>query len=201
MVWKPAPPPRFAGLDKIAIPMSVAGFQGRVEPVDAVTRTALASAEVTARHYTAPDGMQIDLVMIGGTDRSALHDPRSCLIGAGWQLVDDHVERVPGTGVPVRVCHALTEATAAGASSATEPNYDIEYLYVSGGRVIASATEIRMALLKAALLEQNDTPVYFVRMMTPLPADSATGVREHAELQRFASGLWGKIGSELVAGA
>src|SRR5579862_307912 len=80
MVWKPTPPARFAGLDKIAIPMSVAGFHGKAVPVDAETRNALVSAEVTVRRYTATDGMQIDLVMIGGTDRSALHDPRSCLV-------------------------------------------------------------------------------------------------------------------------
>ena len=67
--------------------------------------------------------------------------------------------------------------------------------------MIASATQIRLALLKAALLEQNDTPVYFVRMMTTLPADPAARAQEHAQMQRFSSGLWSAIGPQLVRGA
>lgn len=192
MVWKPAPPARFDGLEKLAIPAVVGGYQGQVVPVDAQTRSALGSAQVTARRYTAPNGMVVDLTMIGGTNRSALHDPRSCLVGAGWQLTDDHVERLPGTDVPVRDCHALT-----GDGS---PGYDVEYLYVSGRRVISSATQIRFALLEAALLEQNDAPVYFVRLITPLPASQGKQIWEHAQLQRFASGLWRKLGPELIKG-
>lgn len=191
MVWKPAPPARFTGLDKVPIPSQVGAFRGQVVPVDAETRNALVSAQVTARRYTAPNGMTVDLTMIGGTDRSALHDPRSCLVGAGWQLSDDHVEHLPGSDVAARVCHAQPENGGAG--------LDIEYLYVSGGRVISSATQIRLALLEAALLEQNDTPVYYIRLITPLPSDQAGQSKEHAELQQFAGLLWRKMGPALGA--
>lgn len=194
MVWKPAPPPTFQGLDKITIPSVVGDFQGRVVPVDAETRDALVSAQVTAREYRAPSGMLVQLTMIGGTDRSALHDPRSCLVGAGWQLTDDHVEYLEGSGVPVRVCHALTTPGAG------LPNYDIEYLYVTNRHVIASATQIRLALLEAALLEQNDSPVYYVRLLTPLPQTPAAQSQEHMQLQSFAAGLWDKMGPALLKG-
>lgn len=194
MVWKPAPPPRFEGLSNIPIPADVDGFQGRAVPVDAQTREALTSAEVTAREYRAPDGTVVELTMIGGTDRSALHDPRSCLIGSGWLLTDDHVEYLQGSGTPVRVCRALPGPNTG------QPNYDVEYLYVSNRRVIASATQIRLALLEAALLEQNDAPVYYIRLMTPLPADPAAQAKEHTQLHLFASRLWDEMGPALLKG-
>ena len=197
-IWKPTPPQRFAGLHAERVPMVIDGFQGRASSVDSVTRSALASAEIDARRYTGPGGQPIDLLLIGGTDRSALHDPRSCLVGSGGRIDDDHVESLAvGDGAapaPVRSCVATYPGQPQYGSG-----YDILYFYVTHRKVIASATEIRLALLES-LLEQNDEPVYFVRVLTPY-ASGGGYAAEHARLVRFTSAFWKHSSSVFIEGS
>lgn len=194
-MWRPAPPAKFHGLAALDVPLRVGGYLGHDVPVDSVTRAALASADIISREYRSPAGAIVDLTLIGGTDRSALHDPRSCLVGAGWKLNDDRVEALPGNpSVPVRMCTAQIQSPG----SATQ-GVDILYLYVSHGRVISSATEIRLALLEAALFDQSDSPVYYIRLTTPLPNASDNGVQD-AQLVGFVQDLWQKIGPAVLSG-
>jgi EpsI family protein len=194
--WRPAPPAKFTGLAALNVPTTVNGYVGKNVPVDSVTRGILASADIMSREYRNPAGNVIDLTMIGGTDRSALHDPRSCLVGAGWTLDDDRVETLPNDpSVRVRTCTADIQDPDATSSQGV----DIMYLYVTHGHIIASATEIRIALLEAALFDQSDSPVYFIRLTTMLPA-SGFNETEHAQLAQFAQGLWSKIGTAVLNG-
>ena len=124
----------------------------------------------------------MNFVLIGGTDRSALHDPRSCLIGAGMQIADDHLERLPGTDVEARACHAVGAPGVPGA--------DMLYLYVVDGKVVNEVTQIRAAMLWSALLGRRGTPVYFLRFTRSLEADAQTNARGHDRLGRFAAEMW-----------
>ncbi len=192
-IWRPAPPQKFHGLNSQAVPMAIDGYQGQATPVDAITRGALASAQIASRSYTDSKGNQIQLLLIGGTDRSALHDPRSCLVGSGGRIDSDHVEPLTlsatASGAP------LPEAVSARSCIATYPGqaqygpgYDILYFYVTHRKIIASATEIRLALL-SSLIEQNDEPVYFIRILAPYQAGDGYAA-EHARLRAFASAFW-----------
>ena len=197
-VWRPAPMPRFTGLSSVDIPTQIEGFSSQVTLVDPETKAALASAEIASRRYTNSSGRDIDLVVIGGTDRSALHDPRSCLVGAGWKIDQDRVEQLSADGqasVPARTCIAtLTDAT-----NNAKYGYDIVYLYVTHKRVIASATAIRWTLLESALLEQNDAPVYFIRLMTPL-VEGQGHAAEHSSLIHFAAEFWKQTSPSILKG-
>ncbi len=199
MVWKPAPPARFAGLAGREVPRTVGEWMsGPDESVPAETQAALASASLTSRTYqpaadnTLPGAEPVSFVLIGGTDRSALHDPRSCLIGAGMQVTDDHLEALPGTGVQARACRAVGGPNSAG-------GYDMVYLYLVNGRVVNQATQIRAAMLWSALLGRRGTPVYFLRFTRPLETDPRQDARGHAALLQFATEMWTKIQPRLLS--
>ena len=182
MVWKPAPPPRFLGVSGPDVPRSLDGYQAASDdPVPDDTRAALSSADLLSRTYVR-NGDAVNFVLIGGTDRSALHDPRSCLIGAGLQIEGDHLERLPGTDVEARACHAVGASGGGGT--------DMLYLYVVNGRVVNEATQIRAAMLWSALLGSRGTPVYFLRFTRILDADAGAGTQGHDRLGRFAAQMW-----------
>ena len=191
-VWRPAPPQVFHGLNSQAVPMAIDGYQGQATPVDAITRSALASAEISSRSYTDSSGHEIELLLIGGTDRSALHDPRSCLVGSGGRIDNDHVESLnlsvtSGQRAALPVSARSCIATYPGQPQ-YGPGYDILYFYVTHRKIIASATEIRLALL-SSLIEQNDEPVYFIRILAPYQPGNSYAA-EHARLRAFASSFW-----------
>ncbi len=190
-VWKPAPPTPFAGLAGRDIPQAVGGcIAGADDLVPPEVQAALASATLTSRTYrpaneTGAGGDSFNFLLIGGTDRSALHDPRSCLIGAGMQVQDDHLERLPGTDIEARACRSV-----GGASGDKNAGFDIIYLYLVNGRVVNQATQIRAAMLWSAVLGQRGTPVYFLRFTRPLFSDPRRDAAGHAAMLHFATEMW-----------
>lgn len=193
VVWRPAPPARFAGLTGADVPRMAGGWvSGPDESVPAEVQAALSSASLTSRTYqSAGSDAPVNFVLIGGTDRSALHDPRSCLIGAGMQIQDDHLQSLPGTGIEARACRAVTGTSAGG-------GFDIIYLYLVNGRIINSATQIRAAMLWSALLGQRGTPVYFLRFTRPLYSDPRQDALGHAAMLQFATSLWTRLQPRLA---
>lgn len=195
MAWHPAPPPRFVGMASADVPRTLNGYtSGGNDPVPADVKAALASASLLSRTYTseatASSGDPINFVLIGGTDRSALHDPRSCLIGAGMRLENDHLESLPGTAAAARSCHAVSDSGSGGS--------DLLYLYVVDGKIINQVTQIRAAMLWSALLGQTGKPVYFLRFERPLNPDPSADVRGHARLQEFATAMWMRLRPRLL---
>ncbi len=142
--------------------------------------------------------MPFNFVLIGGTDRSALHDPRSCLIGAGMQLENDHLEALPGSSfhgqLQARACHAVGSAR-----NDRRGGIDILYLYVVNGKVVNQVTQIRAAMLWSALLGRRGTPVYFLRFTRALNPDPQAEALGHARLQRFATEMWTTASTEAAA--
>ncbi|MBC8101387.1 MAG: exosortase-associated EpsI family protein [Cytophagales bacterium] len=197
LLWHPAPPPRYQGLTQVRkqVPSRMAGFtlvgDNRFsEPI----KQALASADLLSRSYrNDTTGQVVDFTLIGGTDRSALHDPRSCLIGAGWRIEDDHVETIAGTAVPIRVCRVVSgERSARDGSDVTEKGtgYEAMYLYVVSGQPIDQVTQIRSQMLASALIGRKNTPVCFVRFMRPLLTDPQADAASHQQFAAFVSRMW-----------
>ncbi len=193
MVWKPVPPSRFLGLRGADVPRSVDGLRAASDDfVPDDVKAALSSADLLQRTYMSADGRggePVTFVLIGGTDRSALHDPRACLIGAGMQIEGDHLERLPGTDVQARACHAVGATGGGGA--------DMLYLYVVNGKVINEVTQIRAAMLWSALLGRRGTPVYFLRFTRSLDADAQANARGHDQMGRFAAEMWETLNPKL----
>ena len=201
LVWRPAPPAPFVGLAPTDIPAQIGSFasQGDYEVAPDV-KAALSSANITSRVYSAPSGNGqqngIDFILIGGTDRSALHDPRSCLVGGGWKMQNDHIEAVPNAtdGLTVRSCQAV----GGGEGIATGDGYDIAYLYIVDGKIKNEVTEIRAEMLISALLGRKNRPVYFLRLMQPLSSDAQTQAANHAHLMEFAGQVWKSLKPRLL---
>lgn len=194
--WNPAPPARFAGLGSTGIPRTVGGYAaGPDDVIPADVQAALSSAALTSRTYqpTENSGDAVNFVLIGGTDRSALHDPRSCLIGAGMSVGNDHAEPLPGTSIRARACRAMDGSNQTG--------FDIIYLYLVNGRVVNEATQIRAAMLWSALLGQRGTPVYFLRFTRPIRSNSRGDAQGHAALLQFASAMWKTLQPRLLPSA
>ena len=202
LAWHPAPPTPFVGIASREIPAQIGPWtsQGDYQVAPEV-KAALAAANITSRVYSAPStapgrSTGIDFILIGGTDRSALHDPRSCLVGGGWQLQDDHTEAVPGAsdGLTVRSCKAV------GGPGATEASdgYDIVYLYIVDGQIRNEVTQIRAEMLVSALMGRKNRPVYFLRLLQPLSSDAAVQAQNHAHLIEFAGQIWETLKPRLM---
>ena len=202
MVWKPAPPPKFAGISGRDVPQSVGGYvSGADDPVPADTQAVLASATLTSRTFQAPPESlapdPLNFVLIGGTDRSALHDPRSCLIGSGMEVQNDHLELLPGTQIQARSCRAMGGMNADGGTNSG--GFDIIYLYLVNGHIVNQATQIRAAMLWSALLGQRGTPVYFLRFTRSIHSDPRLDAAGHAAMLHFASDMWTRLQSKLMS--
>ncbi len=182
MVWRPAPPKPFMGLTTDAVPRAVGGYEAPTDyEMSAETKAALSTADIVSRTYQRGPDM-IDFVLLGGTSREALHDPRACLTGAGWLLAEDHTERLPQTNVEVHACHAIGLPGTTG--------YDLLYLYVVDGERISSVSQIRAQMLLSALLGKKNAPVYMLRFMEPLATDRQEMAANHAKMVAFAAQMW-----------
>jgi EpsI family protein len=185
--WRPAPPPKYDGLAGWQLPDTVAGFQSQGdETIDPVVRAALSTADIVSRTYRSGSGNIVQFTVIGGTDRSALHDTRSCMLGAGWRIEDDHTETIPGTNIQTRVCRAVKDSPRIA--------YEVMNLYVVDGQVITEVTQIRAQMLLSALVGRKNRPTVFVRFMRPLPRGSQTGDAANREqFQMFAAQMWNTL--------
>ena len=122
------------------------------------TRAMLApGTQMDTRTYRGSEGgASVQVIRITGSDRNALHDPRSCLAGVGWRIEDDRTEIAEG--VPVRVCRLAAPDRAP---------LLVAYGYVSeNGILFANPSAIRAQLLRQAILGGAAKPVTFLRLIT-----------------------------------
>ena len=185
MRFKPAPN-ALVTVAAADVPLCVAGYTS--PPDDAQTWKREAGAEVSipqsqviSRTYRSGDG-QIDFLLVSGSGRNALHDPRLCLTGSGWHLSDARTEPLPGTPVLMQRNEAATVSAV--------PDTALDYFYIIQGKPASSPTEIRFALLESALLGRDNAPVYFFRFIQPLSPDPNIARRDHLRLQAFAAEMW-----------
>jgi hypothetical protein len=72
------------------LPERVLDYQSEAVGIDDVTLATLPKdTSFGMRRYKSPDGFMIDLrVVLMGRDRTSMHKPQICLVGAGWHLND-----------------------------------------------------------------------------------------------------------------
>jgi len=192
-LWKAPAGAKIRALPPSVAPLCVSGFLAHPGFVSSAALQALGTAQVIDREYKAADGFTINFALIRGTDRDALHDPRSCLVGAGGRIDNDHLERLPGTTLQVRSC----DVNFGGENGSKA---DIVYYYFTQQGSISSVTAIRMRLLSYAFLFRREEPIYFIRFVTPVPVDADVVQRRaiHNRLTEFASDMWRIIGPTLM---
>jgi len=144
-----------------------------------------ASATIISRVYTSTTE-QLEFNFIAGTDRNALHDPRSCLIGSGLQLIDLRTEPLPGAaGATIATCRAVDPAG--------HRDFDVAYMYYVDGKVINRPTQIRWAMLRGLLLGKKNAPAYFLEYTMPIAHGEPVPPGGHADLLNFAAAMWQSI--------
>lgn len=189
MAWRPPPPKHFVGIATTDVPRNVGGFSAPTDyTMSKATIDALSTADIISRTYVNGPS-QVDFVLLGGTSREALHDPRSCLTGAGWVLAGDHTEQLPGTDADVHACEAV--------GMPGTPGFDVLYLYVVGGRRISSVGQIRREMLWNAVIGRINEPVYMLRFMEPLNDDPNKQAAAHARMLAFAAHMWTQLQPKL----
>lgn len=158
-----------------------AGFVGGSvadETKPAVRARLAAHTQIATRTYTNAAKQTVQVIRLVGSDRNALHDPRSCLAGVGWRIEDDRTETIGET--PVRVCRLLGDDG--------RPPLLVAYGYVGeNGTLIADPSAIRAKLLYQAVVGGAAKPLVFLRLITPDVPGQTQATRER--LGVLAAGL------------
>lgn len=84
------------GTNSVALPEQVLNFESKEQPMSKVVTDWLPKDTTYAqRVYQAPDGawLQANVVLMG-TDRTSIHDPKYCLAGQGFQTEKEEQETI-----------------------------------------------------------------------------------------------------------
>jgi hypothetical protein len=164
----------------LSAPPDPAGWSSVDKPPSADVLKALSGAGVLSRRYRSSDGMIVDLAVLSGDGRDMLHDPRSCLVGAGAQIEDDKSIALPGGGFIVRNCIVQMPGVDAP--------YDTIYFYATQRGEVVSPTDIRRDLLWDTIIGAKN-PVVFVRFMGRIEPrlDGSARMSAHEKMLEFAS--------------
>jgi hypothetical protein len=93
------------GTNSVALPERVLNFESNEQPIAKVVWNWLPKDTTYAqRLYRAPDGFwTMANVVLMGTDRTSIHDPKYCLAGQGFQTLKEEFD-----SVPIREPHAYS---------------------------------------------------------------------------------------------
>jgi hypothetical protein len=85
------------GTNSVALPERVLNFESKEQPIAHVVWNWLPKDTTYAqRLYRAPDGFStMANVVLMGTDRTSIHDPKYCLAGQGFQTLKAEFDTVP----------------------------------------------------------------------------------------------------------
>jgi hypothetical protein len=205
--WNPPAPAPFRGLESVTLPDKVVGYASRGDvALPEKTRATLGGSDFVARTYTNMNDItsSFDFALLAGTDRTTLHDPRGCMIGAGWTVENDHTEMLPGTKIAMRVSDMVGESDTpakvqAGGFGAPDRiarkglRYEVLYTYLVDGAIVQQVTQIRWQMLLASLLGQKGRPVYYCVFMRPHRDDVVRDREDGERLRRFADAMWQKM--------
>jgi exosortase len=95
---RPLPDAAPGGLNvQVELPEWVSVYESEERPMDEVVVGALpADTSYGQRIYKAPDGLQIQVTaVLMGMDRTSIHKPQFCLVGAGWTIEKEEFTVVP----------------------------------------------------------------------------------------------------------
>jgi exosortase D (VPLPA-CTERM-specific) len=164
----------------VQFPMQFAGWHGHRESLEAVYGEALQLDDYVLGDYADATGDVVNVyVAYYNSQRKgeAVHSPRSCLPGGGWQMRDFGQRDIAGVainGQPLRVNRTLIEMG--------NERRLVYYWFQQRGRVIDNEFAVKWYLFWDALTRHR-TDGALVRLITPLPpsASEASADRRLAE--------------------
>ncbi len=175
----------------VQFPMTLGEWQGRRGSLDAVFTNQLKLDDYVLANYLSPGGSDVNLyISYYNSQRKgeAVHSPRSCLPGGGWQMRDFSQRTIPAIfvgGKPLQVNRALI-----GLANQHQLVY---YWFQQRGRIITSEFGVKWYLFWDALISHR-TDGAMIRLIIPLPYPSAEAEADADHrlvslLSKFASDL------------
>jgi exosortase D (VPLPA-CTERM-specific) len=150
----------------INYPMELGGWAGRRESMDGIYLDALKLDDYLLADYSTAGAPPVNLYIAYYTSQrkgEAVHSPRSCLPGGGWQLREFDQRTVSGVkinGEALRVNRTLIELG--------DQRQMVYYWFEQRGRIITNEFAVKWYLFWDALT-RNRTDGALVRLITALP--------------------------------
>jgi EpsI family protein len=160
--------PARAALD--SFPMQLGVWKGRRETLEGVYADALNLDDYLMADYVDPSGAAVNLyIPYYNSQRKgeAVHSPRSCLPGGGWQMRDFDQRSLPGVaigGQPLRVNRAIVEMG--------NQRQLVYYWFQQRGRIITNEFAVKWYLFWDALTRHR-TDGGMVRLVAAIPPGSS----------------------------
>jgi exosortase D (VPLPA-CTERM-specific) len=164
-------------------PVDLAGRRAHREPLESIYVDALKLDDYFLGDFTRAQASPVNLyIAYYASQRSgeAVHSPRSCLPGGGWQITEFEQRALSGAragGEPLRVNRVLIESG--------NDRQLVYYWFKQRDRVLTDEFAVKWYLFWDALTRQR-TDGALVRLMTPVPAASDVRVADR-RLTEFAA--------------
>ena len=164
-------------------PVQLGEWHGRRESMEAVFSNTLQLDDYLLANYANDSGKSINLyVSYYNSQRKgeAVHSPRSCLPGGGWQVREfgqRNISQVSINGQSLRVNRSLVELG--------DQRELVYYWFQQRGRVITNEFSVKWYLFRDALTEHR-TDGAMIRIITSVPSSSSVADADR-RLADFAS--------------
>jgi exosortase D (VPLPA-CTERM-specific) len=151
-------------------PLLLPGWHGKSKSLDGVYNDTLHLDDYILADYVNDSGQAASLYISWYNSQrkgEAVHSPRSCLPGGGWQMRDFGQRVLPGAlagGQPLRVNRSLIELG--------NQRQLVYYWFPQRGRIITNEFAVKWYLFSDALTRHR-TDGAMVRLITPLPEGSS----------------------------
>lgn len=175
----------------IDFPMSFNGWTGQPATLESVYLNQLKLDDYLLADYGDNSGRRINLyVSYYNSQRKgdAVHSPRACLPGGGWQMHDFDQREIPAVqinGHPLRVNRTLIELG--------EQRELVYYWFQQRGRIITNEFAVKGYLFWDAIARHR-TDGAMIRIIAPLPPGTDESTVDH-ELSEFALRVAPKLSS------
>jgi exosortase D (VPLPA-CTERM-specific) len=151
-------------------PLQLGDWRGKRESLEAVYNETLQLDDYLLADYVNTSGNAVNVYVSWYNSQrkgEAVHSPRSCLPGGGWQMRDFGQRELPGVfagSQPLRVNRTLIELG--------NQRQLVYYWFQQRGRIITNEFAVKWYLFWDALTKHR-TDGAMVRLITPLPASSS----------------------------
>jgi exosortase D (VPLPA-CTERM-specific) len=169
----------------VDFPMSLDGWTGRRGSLESVYLDQLKLDDYLLADYAKGDGAPIDVyVSYYNSQRKgeAVHSPRSCLPGGGWEMRDFDQRDIPSVtieGQPLRVNRTIIEL-----GTQRELVY---YWFLQRGRIVTNEFAVKWYLFWDAVTRHR-TDGAMLRLITPVPLGTSEAQADR-ELVEFAADI------------
>ncbi len=173
----------------VEFPMKLGDWSGHRESLDGIYTDALKLDDYLLADYNGPSGEAANLYIAYYNSQrkgEAVHSPRSCLPGGGWQMRDFDQRVLPNVSIdgrPLRINRTVIEMG--------NQRQLVYYWFQQRGRVLTNEFAVKWYLfLDALALHRTDGAM--VRLITPLPPAGS-----EADADRRLTELASRIGPDL----